>query len=92
MWDEQLMPLTEQVHAESGGTYGARRITRALRRKGVVVARCTGERLMGELGLEGVIRGQRRRTTVPERRRSARRTWSTGLHREPVPISCGWRI
>ncbi|MFG2358312.1 IS3 family transposase [Streptomyces sp. NPDC048521] len=64
--DEQLMPLIEQVHAESGGTYGVRRITRALRRKGVVVARCTVERLMRELGLEGVIRGQRRRTTVPE--------------------------
>nr|WP_042799866.1 IS3 family transposase [Streptomyces lividans] len=64
--DEQLKPLIEQVHAESGGTYGARRITRALRRKGVVVARCTVERLMRELGLEGVIRGQRRRTTVPE--------------------------
>jgi transposase InsO family protein len=30
------------------------------------VARCTVERLMAELGLEGVIRGRRRRTTVPE--------------------------
>ncbi|MBX7553534.1 transposase [Streptomyces sp. NPDC004232] len=28
------MPLIEEIHAESGGTYGARRITRALRRKG----------------------------------------------------------
>ncbi|MGX4695237.1 IS3 family transposase [Streptomyces sp. JNUCC 63] len=64
--DEQLMPLIERVHTESGGTYGARRITRALRREGVVVARCTVERLMAELGLEGVIRGQRRRTTIPE--------------------------
>ncbi|MGV9877053.1 IS3 family transposase [Streptomyces cellulosae] len=64
--DEQLTPLIGQVHAESGGTYGARRITRALRRKGVDLARCTVERLMRELGLEGVIRGQRRRTTVPE--------------------------
>ncbi|WP_329138163.1 IS3 family transposase [Streptomyces sp. NBC_01476] len=64
--DEQFMPLIEQVHAESGGTYGARRITRALRRKGHEVARCTVERLMAELGLEGVIRGRRRRTTVPE--------------------------
>ncbi|MEU9932712.1 IS3 family transposase [Streptomyces anulatus] len=63
---EQLMPLIEEVHAESGGTYGARRITRALGRKGVEVARCTVERLMAELGLEGVIRGRRRRTTVPE--------------------------
>ncbi|MFD3851780.1 IS3 family transposase [Streptomyces microflavus] len=64
--DETLMPLIEEIHAEPGGTYGARRITRALRRKGVVVARCTVERLMAELGLEGVIRGRRRRTTVPE--------------------------
>ncbi|MGP3951473.1 IS3 family transposase [Streptomyces sp. 7N604] len=64
--DEQLMPLIEQIHTESGGTYGARRITRALRRKGIDVARCTVERLMRELSLEGVIRGQRRRTTVPE--------------------------
>ncbi|WP_432021191.1 IS3 family transposase [Streptomyces sp. 1222.5] len=64
--DEQLMPLIEGVHAASGGTYGARRITRALKRKGVDVARCTIERLMAELGLEGVIRGQRRRTTVAE--------------------------
>ncbi|MFJ8762956.1 IS3 family transposase [Streptomyces cyaneofuscatus] len=43
----------------------ARRITRALRRKGVV-ARCTAERLMAELGLEGVIRGRPHRTAVPE--------------------------
>uniref|UniRef100_UPI00056A5CA1 IS3 family transposase n=1 Tax=Streptomyces sp. NRRL S-813 TaxID=1463919 RepID=UPI00056A5CA1 len=64
--DEQLMPLIEEVHVESGGTYGARRITRALKRKGVDVARCTVERLMSDLGLEGVIRGRRRRTTVPE--------------------------
>ncbi|MEU2718948.1 IS3 family transposase [Streptomyces sp. NPDC007205] len=60
-----MMPLIEEVHAESGGTYGARRITRALRR-GVDVARCTVERLMTGLGIEGVIRGQRRRTAVPE--------------------------
>ncbi|MFF9402138.1 IS3 family transposase [Streptomyces sp. NPDC014744] len=71
------MPLIEEIHAESGGTYGARRITRALRRKGVDVARCAVERLMAELGLEGVIRGQRRRTTLPEPSAPARRTWST---------------
>ncbi|WP_344015237.1 IS3 family transposase, partial [Streptomyces thermospinosisporus] len=44
--DEQLMPLIEQVHAASGGTYGVRRITHALRREGVLVARCTVQRLM----------------------------------------------
>ncbi|MFK4267151.1 IS3 family transposase [Streptomyces milbemycinicus] len=66
MRDEQLMPLIEDIHTESGGTCGVRRISRALRRKGVAVARGTVERLMRELGLEGVIRGQRRRATVPE--------------------------
>ncbi|MFG2638816.1 hypothetical protein ACGFX8_34585 [Streptomyces sp. NPDC048362] len=35
-------------------------------RAGHRVACCTIERLMGELGIEGVIRGQRRRTTIPE--------------------------
>ncbi len=30
------------------------------------MARCTVERLIRKLGIEGVIRGQRRRTTVPE--------------------------
>ncbi|MEU1304665.1 MULTISPECIES: IS3 family transposase [Streptomyces] len=64
--DERLMPVIEESHAESGGTYGVRRITRALLGKGVDVARCAVGRLMAELGLEGVIRGQRRRTTVPE--------------------------
>ncbi|MGI5440497.1 IS3 family transposase [Streptomyces shenzhenensis] len=63
--DDQLMPVIEEIHAESGGTHGVR-ITRALLGKGVDVARCTVGRLMAELGLEGVIRGQRRRTTVPE--------------------------
>jgi putative transposase len=32
------------------------------------VARCTVERLMRQAGLEGVVRGQRRRTTVPDER------------------------
>ncbi|MDT3400808.1 IS3 family transposase, partial [Streptomyces sp. B1866] len=30
------------------------------------MARCTVERLMRERGIEGVIRGQRRRITIPE--------------------------
>ncbi|RNG23548.1 hypothetical protein [Streptomyces botrytidirepellens] len=41
-------------------------VTRALHRKGVDVARCTAERLMAELCIEGVIRSQQRRTTIPE--------------------------
>ncbi|MFJ9567870.1 IS3 family transposase [Streptomyces fuscichromogenes] len=86
------MPLSEQVHAESGGTYGAHRISRVLQRKDIVVARCTVERLMAELGLEGVTAGQRRRTTVPGRRHPGSRTWSTAVASTPPgPTSSGLR-
>ncbi|MET7931825.1 IS3 family transposase [Streptomyces sp. NPDC005349] len=64
--DEQLIEHIRRIHAASGDTYGARRIHRQLRREGVTTARCTIERLMVRDGLEGVIRGQRRRTTIPE--------------------------
>jgi putative transposase len=44
---------------------GARKVWRQLRREGISVARCTVERLMGELGLQGVVRGKVKRTTSP---------------------------
>lgn len=64
--DEQLIQHIRRIHDASGEIYGARRIHRQLRREGITAARCTIERLMREDGLEGVIRGQRRRTTIPE--------------------------
>lgn len=64
--DEHLIEHIRRIHAASGETYGARRIYRQLRREGIAAARCTVERLMRADGLEGVIRGQRRRTTIPE--------------------------
>jgi hypothetical protein len=64
--DEQLKVEIRRVHAEHFGVYGARKTWRQLHREGIVVARCTVERLMGELGLEGVRRGKPRRTTTPE--------------------------
>src|SRR5262249_18279914 len=45
--------------------YGADKVWRQLNREGIRVARCTTERLMGELGLEGVRREKRRKTTTP---------------------------
>ncbi|WP_370592911.1 IS3 family transposase [Streptomyces sp. NBRC 110028] len=68
-----------------------RRITRALRRKGVLVARCTVERLMRELGLEGVIAGSVAAPRCRSRRHPGRRTWSTATSRPRGRISCGWR-
>lgn len=46
--------------------YGADKIWRQLNREGVTVARCTVERLMRAQGLQGVRRGKRVRTTVPD--------------------------
>jgi putative transposase len=63
--DTQLKAEIRRVWEASRGVYGARKVWRQLARQGVTVARCTVERLMGELGLQGVVRGQRKRTTIP---------------------------
>jgi putative transposase len=64
--DAKLKAEIARVHAEHFGVYGARKVWRQLRREGIAVARCTVERLMGELHLEGVRRGKTRRTTTPD--------------------------
>ncbi len=64
--DERLRPEIERVHEENFGVYGARKVWRQMNREGTDVARCTIERLMRELGLVGVRRGKKRRTTVSE--------------------------
>ena len=46
--------------------YGARKVWRQLQREGVVVARCTVERLMRLEGPKGVVRGEKKRTTIPD--------------------------
>jgi putative transposase len=63
--DTALKPQLQQVHAAHFGVYGVRKLWRQLRREGTVVARCTVARLMRELGLQGVVRGRRHRTTLP---------------------------
>ena len=64
--DEGLKVEIERVHAENFGVYGARKVWRQMKREGFDVARCTVERLMRELGLEGVRRGKKKRTTIPD--------------------------
>lgn len=39
--------------------YGARKVWCQLKREGISAARCTAERLMRQLGLRGVVRGQK---------------------------------
>jgi putative transposase len=64
--DTELKAEIARVHDEHFGVYGARKVWRQLHREGIAVARCTVERLMGELHLEGVRRGKPRRTTTPD--------------------------
>ena len=55
--------LATRETAES--LYGRRKMTAFLRRQGLAVAHCTVHRLMRELGMNGVRRGKRPRTTIP---------------------------
>ena len=64
--DEELKPLIEQVffdRTKGRRVAGARKVWHLLAREGTNVARCTVERLMRELGLQGVRRGKRFVTT-----------------------------
>jgi transposase InsO family protein len=64
--DEVLRTEIERVWQANRRVYGARKVWKQLRREQIDVARCTVERLMGELGLVGVVRGRRVHTTVPD--------------------------
>jgi putative transposase len=64
--DELLKTAIMRVHAANLGVYGARKVWLALNREGIPVARCTVARLMRELGLAGMRRGKRVRTTIPQ--------------------------
>ena len=50
----------------SGKRYGARKIWHDLRRDGHYIARCTVERLLKVMGIQGVVRGQKPITTNPD--------------------------
>jgi putative transposase len=63
--DQELKVEIRRVFDDNFGVYGARKVWWQLRREGIEVARCTVERLMGELGLQGVVRGKAKRTTIP---------------------------
>jgi putative transposase len=65
--DAALMPEIKRIFDENFEVYGVRKVWRQLGREGREVARCTVERLMGKMGLQGVTRGKRVRTTVPDK-------------------------
>ncbi|EKS71625.1 transposase [Caballeronia zhejiangensis] len=62
--DVLLCQHIRRVWEENFRVYGARKIWRQLLREGFRIARCTVERLMRRLDLQGVRRGKSIRTTV----------------------------
>jgi putative transposase len=65
--DAALRPEIARVFTENFEVYGARKVWRQLQREGVDTARCTVERLMRSMGLQGVIRGKPLRTTISDK-------------------------
>jgi putative transposase len=64
--DAELRPQIQRVWQQDFRVYGARKVWRQLQREGVAVARCTVERLMRQMGLQGAVRGRKYRTTVAD--------------------------
>jgi putative transposase len=63
--DAELKVEITRVHKDNFEVYGARKVWRQLGREGIAVGRDRVARLMGELGICGVVRGSKRRTTTP---------------------------
>ena len=62
--DITLRTEIRRVYEENFRVYGVRKVWRQLLREGIAVARCTVARLMRTMGLQGVVRGRRVRTTI----------------------------
>ncbi|WP_425333415.1 IS3 family transposase [Escherichia coli] len=62
--DDWLKKEIQRVYDENHKVYGVRKVWRQLLREGIRVARCTVARLMAVMGLAGVLRGKKVRTTV----------------------------
>jgi putative transposase len=62
--DAELCGHIRRVWAENRAVYGVRKVWQQLRRERRSIARCTVARLMRRLGLRGVVRGRRFKTTT----------------------------
>ncbi|WP_342216995.1 IS3 family transposase [Nocardia brasiliensis] len=62
--DAHVENALRDVTGQPEEMYGRRKMTRYLRRKGHEVAFCTVDRIMCELGMNGIVRGRKLRTTI----------------------------
>ncbi len=64
--DAVLAAEIDRTWRENFEVYGVRKMWRQLQREHLCVARCTVARLMRDLGLQGVVRGRKSKTTIPD--------------------------
>ena len=64
--DDGLKHEIQRVWDDNFRVYGVRKVWHQLKREGFDVARCTVARLMRDLGLRGVVRGRKVKTTVAD--------------------------
>jgi putative transposase len=62
--DRVLSPQIQSVWQSNFQVYGADKVYKQMQREGAQVARCTVERLMRQMGLQGARRGKTVRTTI----------------------------
>ncbi|WP_123591004.1 IS3 family transposase [Salinisphaera orenii] len=64
--DAELRDAMTRIWDDNFQVYGMRKVWRVLQREGWAVARCTVERLMQQMGLQGAVRGRTPKTTVSD--------------------------
>jgi transposase InsO family protein len=83
--DVRLRPEIRRVWDENFQVYSVRKVWHQLRREGFEVARCTVERLMQEMSLEGAVRGKVKRTTLSDKAQPCPRDHvRISLHRDQL--------
>jgi transposase InsO family protein len=87
--DNALLPVIRRVWDENFQVYGTEKVWRQLNREAIPVARCTVERLMGVMGLQGAGGARPTRQRYRTMRRSGLLTSYSATSRQITRISCG---
>jgi putative transposase len=83
--DAVLRPEIQRVWDENYKVYGVRKAWHQLKREGYDVARCTVERLMKQIGLQGAVRGKIIKTTFSDASAPCPRDKVNRQFRAPAP-------
>ena len=88
--DASLCVEIDRVWRENRQVCGARKVWKQLNREGQQVVRCTVARLMRDMGLQGVVRGRKFKTTIADDSAlRPPRSCRSGLHSDPTESAMG---